>query len=319
MRRTWIWTALLLATLAGGSYGLYLYLRPPPLPEQLLYGNGHIDGTEVQVAAEVAGRVVESRLVEGVTVLRGDLLLRLDDTDSTLKKERAEAEIEVQRRERERAERELQVWRHHQSTAERNLARYQELRERGTVTPQRVEQEQNTFQEARGRVAALEAELGATDGRIEAAQKELNLVVNQIGKTRISAPIDGTVLAKAVEAGEFVQPGRTVAVLVDLTRVELKVFIPEKDIGKITLGEKARVRVDAFPDQLFEARVTRVDQRAQFTPRDIHMPEERVRMVFGVTLNLDNPNGALKPGMPADAWILWQADSEWPDRLFVPQ
>lgn len=318
MRRTWIWTALLLAILAGGSYALYLYLRPPALPDQLLYGNGHVEGTEVQVAAEVAGRVVESRLVEGVTIARGDLLLRLDDTDFTLRKERAEAEIEVQRQENERVERELQVWRHHLTTTETDLERYRELRKRGTVPPKRLEEAENAFREAQGRAGALEAELGATDGRIEAAQKELNLVVNQIGKTRISAPIDGTVLAKAVEAGEFVQPGRTVAVLVDLTRVELKVFIPEKDIGKITLGEKARVRVDAFPDQLFEARVTRVDQRAQFTPRDIRMPEERVRMVFGVTLNLDNPNGALKPGMPADAWILWQADSEWPDRLFVP-
>ncbi len=80
----------------------------------------------------------------------------------------------------------------------------------------------------------------------------------------------------------------------------------------------ARVKVDAFADRFFEARVARVDQRAQFTPRDIHMPEERVRMVFGVTLALENPQGVLKPGMPADAWILWKSGAAWPDRLFVP-
>ena len=101
--------------------------------------------------------------------------------------------------------------------------------------------------------------------------------------------------------------------------MDLRVFIPERDIGKVALGDPARVRVDAFPDRLFDASITRVDQRAQFTPRDIHMPEERVRLVFGVTLDLANPDGILKPGMPADAWILWRDDTPWPERLMVPR
>jgi HlyD family secretion protein len=127
------------------------------------------------------------------------------------------------------------------------------------------------------------------------------------------------VLVKAAEVGEFLQPGQTIAVLVDLSSVKLKIYLPEKDIGKVKLDAAARARVDAFPKQLFDARVAQIDQQAQFTPRDIHMPEERVRMVFGVKLALDNGDGLLKPGMPADAWILWQPNSKWPERLFVPQ
>ncbi|MGF6862721.1 HlyD family secretion protein [Rhodobacteraceae bacterium MBR-64] len=319
MRKTWLLSALLLAIIAGGSYGLFLYLRPAPLPEQLLYGNGHIEGTEVRVAVEVAGRVVESGIDEGVTVTKGDLLLRLDDADFILRKEQAEAGVEARRREREQAERELQVWRHHYEIAERELSRYRELGKRGTVTPQRVEEAENAFRSAQGRVGALEAEIGAAEGRIEAARKELAVVANQLKKTRVFTPVSGTVLAKTIEVGEFAQPGRTVAILADLSRIELKVFIPEKDIGKVKLDASARVRVDAFPDRLFEGRVARVDQQAQFTPRDIHMPEERTRMVFGVTLVLDNPDGVLKPGMPADAWILWDSGARWPPQLFVPQ
>lgn len=318
MQAQWLWTALALALTAGGSYGLYAYLQPEPLPRQLLYGNGHVEGTDVRVAAEVPGRVLDSRLVEGATVARGGLLVRLDDTDLQLRKARVEAEIEALTRERERAERELQVWRHHRQTAEGELARYRELTERGTAPPQRLEQAEDAYQEARGRAAALEAAVAAVGGRITAARRELDLVANQIKKASITAPTEGTVLTKAVEPGEFVQVGQTVATLVDLSEVELKVFVPERDIGKIKLGTPARVRVDALPGRTFEARVARVDQRAQFTPRDIHMPEERVRMVFGVTLALDNPDGVLKPGMPADAWILWQADAGWPERLFVP-
>ena len=319
MRAVWLWTAAILVVIAGGSYGLYLYLLPEPLPDQVVYGNGHIEGTEIRVAAEIAGRVVENTLVEGRRVEAGDLLVQIDDADLRLERDRAEAEIAALNAERERAASEAEVWRHHLRMAERDLERYRELRERNTVAPQRVEQAEDSFQEARGRVAALEAQIKAIEKRTAAALTERELADNRIGKARMVAPMGGTVLAKGVEPGEFLQVGQTVAVLVDLSRVELKVYIPEKDIGKVKLGDSARLRIDAFPDRLFDAAIARVDPQAQFTPRDIHMPEERVRMVFGVTLAIDNADGVLKPGMPADAWILWKAGAGWPDVLFVPK
>lgn len=124
---------------------------------------------------------------------------------------------------------------------------------------------------------------------------------------------------KGIEVGELAAPGRNIAVLVDMNDLELKVYLPEAVIGNIKLNDPARVRVSAFPDRYFEACVKRVEQRAQFTPRDINMPEERVRMVFGVVLALANPDGHLKPGMPVDTWIRWDADREWPEHLVVPR
>ena len=318
MNKTWIWIALMLLMIAGGSYGLYIYLRPVPLPEQVVYGNGVVEGTEIRVAAEVAGRVVESELVEGALVAEGDLLVRLDDTDASLNKARAEAEIEALEAELNRAESELEVARHHLGTARTELDRVRKLEARGTVAPRTLEIAQNAFREAQGNVAALEAGKSAMSKRITAVQREIALLDNQISKTRITAPLHATVLVKAAEPGEFVQPGQPLVTLLDLTRAEVRVFIPESRIGQVELGAPARLRVDAFPDRLFEARVARVDQTAQFTPRDIHMPDERVRLVFGVMLAIDNPDGVLKPGMPTDAWILWQPDAGWPERLFVP-
>ena len=95
--------------------------------------------------------------------------------------------------------------------------------------------------------------------------------------------------------------------------------MPESEIGKIKLNDPARVRVDAFPQRTFEARVARVDPRAQFTPKDVHMPDERARLVFGVVLAVDNPEAYLKPGMPADAWVRWKPEASWPDKLTVPR
>lgn len=319
MRATWTWTGLVILAIAGGSYGLYAWLRPEPLPTQLLYGNGHVEGTEVRIAAEVGAKVLESRLVEGRFVKRGDQLLQLDDTELKLRKARADAEIKSLQNEVERARRELEVAKHHASTHETDLERYRQLRDKGTATPQRFEIAENAFKEASGRVRGVEAQVGALEARLTAARREADIVAFQIEKTLILAPSDATVLVKAAEVGEFLQPGQTVAVLVDLSSVKLKIYLPEKDIGKVKLDAAARASVDAFPNRLFDARVAQIDQQAQFTPRDIHMPEERVRMVFGVKLALDNGDGLLKPGMPADAWILWQPDSKWPERLFVPR
>ena len=165
----------------------------------------------------------------------------------------------------------------------------------------------------------MAAGLSQVRAQWDATQRQVEWLRLQLEKTRILSPASATVLVKGIEPGELATPGQVVAVLVDLSRLELKVYIPERDIGQIRLGSPARVRVDAFPDRHFDATVTKLDQQAQFTPRDIHMPEERVRMVFGVTLAVENEDGVLKPGMPADAWLRVREEVAWPASLVVPR
>jgi len=318
-RRAWIVAPLIVALLAAGSYGLFVYLSPSPMPQGFLYGNGHIEGTEVRVASEVTGRILESRLVEGKSIGAGDLLVRVDDTDLRLQLAQIQAEKGALEQQRLRLERELGPARHHLSTAQTDLARYSSLKASGAATAQQFDQAENTLQQAQSQVASLEGQVAVTDALLDAARQRIRLTESQLGKTEIKAPINATILVKAIEAGEFATPGKIISVLVDLKNLELKVFIPEADIGKIKLGAAARVKTSAFSDRLYNARVSRVDQQAQFTPRDIHMPAERVRMVFGVTLDLANPTGELKPGMPADAWIRWKDDVAWPSKLTVPR
>ena len=318
VKRAWLATPLFLVALAAGSYGLYVYLTPPPLPQGFLYGNGHIEGTEVRVASEVTGRVVASRLVEGKTVAAGDLLVRVDDTDLRIQLTQSRAEQANLEQVISRLESELGPLQHHLATAQSDFARYRSLKESGVATPQRLEQAENAVQDAQRQATALESQIAATKALLDAARQRVDLAQSQIAKTEIKAPISGVILVKAIEAGEFAAPGTPVAVLVDLRSLELKVFIPEADLGKIKLGDAARVKTSAFPDRSYPARVSRVDQAAQFTPRDIHMPEERIRMVFGITLDVANPTNELKPGMPADAWVRWKDGTKWPDKLSVP-
>jgi HlyD family secretion protein len=319
MRRSWLWSFGTLVLLAAGSYALYAFLQPPVVPAALVYGNGRIEATEVRVGSEISGRVAESRLIEGMPVSTGDLLVRIDDADLNLRLAQSKAERETADRAVAKAKAALDVARHHASTAEADVKRYRVLASADTISTERLDQAENAFQEAEGNVATLDAAMREAESQLVAFDKAVALLEQQVQKARITAPAAGTILVKGTEPGEVVAVGQSLAVMADLSRLELKIFVPERDLAKIKLGAPARVLTDAFPDRYAAAMVTRVDETAQFTPRDIHMPDERVQTVFGVTLAVDNPRGELKPGMPADAWVKWDESAAWPERLPVPR
>jgi len=156
------------------------------------------------------------------------------------------------------------------------------------------------------------------DREVQAAQASLAAAVAQVQEaaanlrdTFIYAPSRGVLLTKEVEPGEIVNPGTPLFTLVDQDKLYLKVYINEPDIGKIALGQEARIYVDAFPDRAFPARVSRVSPRAEFTPKYVETREERVKLVFAVELRADNPDGYLKPGMPGDGVIRLKDTVPW--------
>lgn len=121
----------------------------------------------------------------------------------------------------------------------------------------------------------------------------------------IIAPEDGTVVSRVVEVGDVVSPGTPLFHVVDMNRLYLKVYVPESDIAKLRLGDAADITVDAFPARRFPARISKIYEQAEFTPKNVETTEERLKLVFGVELALTNTDGLLKPGMPADGVIHW--------------
>jgi HlyD family secretion protein len=117
----------------------------------------------------------------------------------------------------------------------------------------------------------------------------------------IRAPIDGLIVSLAAREGEVVAPGATILTIADLDRIRLTVYVPETLIGQISLGQDVRVTVDSFPGREFQGAVMHIADSAEFTPRNVATQEERIHLVFAIEVGLDNEDGALKPGMPADA------------------
>jgi HlyD family secretion protein len=161
-------------------------------------------------------------------------------------------------------------------------------------------------------VEILRAERDALARQRAQADAQLAEQQSHVADFSVKSPIDGRVLTRTVERGERVEAGTPLFTLVDLDRLYVKIYVPEPSIGKVALGQEARVYVDAYPGRAFPARVSRVAQEAEFTPKNVETKEERVKLVFAVEVALrENPDGVLKPGMPADAVIRWQPDAPW--------
>jgi len=318
VKRVWIIAAILIAIVAASAF-IYFRLQPEPQPAQVVYGSGRIEADEVKVSPEVAGRLIEHRRREGETVHAGELMARIDPVDFQLQSGQASAQLAASRSVALQIDAQTHLARHHAQTAKGDLDRYETLRRQGWVTIPQLDVRRNAYMAAVDQVSVLMQQRAQADAVSEVAARTLALARERLARTRIHSPLSGRVLERLAEPGEVVAAGQPVAVIANLNRVRLKVFVSEADLGRLRLRAPARIRVDAFPRRTFDARVAQVDAQAQFTPRDVHMQDERVRTVYGVTLDAANPQGLLKPGMPADAWILWDSARGWPARLTVPE
>ena len=149
-------------------------------------------------------------------------------------------------------------------------------------------------------IAALEAQVAQAEGALAAAEAALQTVDIQIEQTTLMAPVGGVVVERVLQVGELAAPGIPLFTLANLDDVTLTVYVPEAELGQVFLGQQVEVTVDAFSD-VFIGEVSHIASQAEFTPKNVQTQEERVHMVFGVKVGLDNPDQLLKPGMPADA------------------
>ncbi len=140
--------------------------------------------------------------------------------------------------------------------------------------------------------------------KLELAQRAVEALEVQRARLTLRAPIAGIISAVMIHEGESATAGAPLMTISDLSHVHLVIYVPETDLGRVYLGQPAEVRVDAYPDRTFSGRVTFIASQAEFTPRNVQTREERVNMVFAVKIGLENPEGILKPGMPADAKLL---------------
>jgi HlyD family secretion protein len=155
---------------------------------------------------------------------------------------------------------------------------------------------------AAAQTALNQAKASANQAALAVAQAHASLALlnDQISKLTVQAPSDGVILTRSIEPGEIIPAGAAAFILGRLDNLTITVYIPEDRYGEVKLGQTASVTVDPFPEENFSATVIHIADQAEFTPRNVQTVSGRKSTVFAIKLHVLDPNGKLKPGMPAD-------------------
>ena len=347
--------------MAEGSSGRFDTGQLHDAPPLRLFGSQEFAGLGHRHRVELDRRVIELAAREGTEVLKGSVLIRLDDAQTKAKVDQAarlvdslmaqvEAahttlailnlevplSIEAAAAKVESARAVIRKARAVEYEARRDAERIRALLPEQAVAQQQADQADARWQIAvteiavaqaahdqagkelaqaelgRARIRSKEAEVAALERQRDQAEATLAEARSVLDDLTIVAPTNGTVTTRMVDVGEVVATGAPLLELVDLDRLYLQVYVPELQIGKVRLDLPAHIHTDAFPDQPFDATVRYIASKAEFTPKEVQTPDERVKLIYAVRLYLmANPNHRLTPGLPADAVIRWKDDVAW--------
>jgi HlyD family secretion protein len=311
-RRRLIVVAALVLIVAVGAFAAWrLFFAVPPLPPGVIAVSGRIEGDDSAVSPKTSGRIREITVREGDSVEAGVVIAILDDEQVRAREQQAEAM--VRQAEARLAAAEAQLAQAEASYAQARWDRdaFATLFKRDLIAEQQARQAENNERTQAAVVVAAKRQVGAAQADADRAKAQLDEARANRQDLRVVAPFAGTVATRTAEPGEVVMAGTPVITLIDLSRVYLRGFVPEGQIGRVRVGQPARVYLDSAPTQPIEAFVSRIDPHATFTPENTYFREDRVKQVVGLKLQLRGAEGFAKPGMPADGQILVE-DTEWP-------
>ncbi|MEE1865587.1 HlyD family secretion protein [Pseudomonas auratipiscis] len=307
--------ALIALLLAAGGLGYWKSLHDR-LPDGLSMGNGRLESTEVQIASKIPGRLAEVLVDEGDKVTQGQLLARIDTR--TLEAQRSQAEAEVLRAKENysAAQANVQLRQSELLLASQELKRVKEIFLRKYASQQLLDQQQARYDTASSAVVAARAQLAAIKAAIGAAEAQVAQLTSEIDDSSLRAPLDGIIQLRLAEPGEVLGAGGRVLMLINPNDQYMNLYLPASTTGRLTVGDEARIVLDALPDKALPAKIAFVAAKAQFTPKQVETRDERQKLVFRVKLRLTEPSAVpqAKPGMPGAGYVR-TAEVDWPANL----
>lgn len=306
--------------------------------ENAIRVSGHVEATEVQVAPEVPGRIIELKVDEGARLMQGDVIALLDTRDTQLQIERAKADratalaqlrllqagsraedIRQAQAQVDAAQADVTTVEAELKSAQLDLDRFETLlkanagsvkqrddaqarvdvaRERQKGTKDRERAAREVLE--RLRKGSRPEEIEAGRARLAVADAQIAILDKALHDATVVAPVSGVVTQKLVDMGEIVMRGTPLVVITDLDHAWANLFVPEPAIPRVKLGQAATVHTDAGGPGV-PGTVTFISPKAEFTPRNVQTAEERSKLVYRIKVSVDNRSGVLKSGMPVDA------------------
>lgn len=263
---------------------------------------GNFEATEVTVSSEVNGRIVEFPVTEGSIVSRGEEVGLIDTTQLHLQRLQIESNILALRSSRPDVEEQLAPVEEQLAKQQRERIRIENLMKADVATEKQLDDITSAIAVLEKQLDAQRAALGnsskSLDAQTAAARAQLEQVKEQIARCRITAPIDGTVVAKYAEAGELAIAGKPLMKIADLDNVYLKAYLVSSQLPSVKIGQKVKVYADfgAGERREYEGTVTWISDRSEFTPKNIVTSDDRANMVYAVKVAVPN-DGYVKIGM----------------------
>jgi HlyD family secretion protein len=319
---------IIIAVIALAAVAALVISRRNPAVKGEIKVSGTIEATTAELSFKVGGRLSRRLVDEGMQVTAGQTVALLEDDE--LKQERsarsadeqavraALADLEAGSRREEIAQGEAALNRMKADADKlaRDAARAEDLFKHDIIPRQEMDAARAgrdasaaAVREAEQRLKLLKAgprpdAVRQARARLDASSAGLSLAETRLGHAILTAPMTGLVLAKHAEPGEMLAPGSPVVTIARMDEVWLRGYIAESDVGRVTIGQSARVTADAWPGRVLEGRVSFISSEAEFTPKNVQTEKERVKLVYRIKVTLPNPKGELKPGMPVDAVIV---------------
>jgi HlyD family secretion protein len=299
--------------------------------------SGYVEATEVRVAAEVGGRLIEVKVAEGDRVSAGDVIARIDTSDTELAlrraaadREQAQAQLALVRAgarpedirqaaaQLQSAQADVKAAQAELDAASADLERFERLLRatagsvkqrddaatRRDVAAARVRGAEDRAQAAAAALARLKAgarpqEIEAARARVSASDAQIAALQKSAADAVVKAPVAGIVTSKLLDAGEMAAPRAPVVVITDLDHAWANLYVDERLVPRLKIGQPATLVTDA--GQRLNGTVTFISPKAEFTPRNVQTADERSKLVYRVKVTADNRAGVLKPGMPIEA------------------
>lgn len=266
---------------------------------------GNFEATEITVSAEVSGRLVHFRPDEGVVLSSGGVVGLVDTTTRHLTREELRARRQTARARVQEADRQIDVTAAQLETAREELERDQRLLEQNAATPRQVNLRRGEVNRLERQIDARRAAVASARSEIESINAQIAQVRQQITDSHVHNPVAGRVLTAYVEPGEYVQPGQALYDIASLDTLTLRAYVSGAQLSEVRLGQEVTVAYDTGKDSRanVSGRVTHIADDAEFTPTPIQTREERVDFVYAVEVDVPNPDGALKIGMPGELML----------------
>lgn len=264
---------------------------------------GNFEATEITVSSESNGKIEFLNVEEGAQLKKGSLVGLIDTLQLHYNREQLKASIETVQSKSTSVLSQINVLNEQLKTAKIEQTRIQNMYNENAATKRQIDEIDGKVKVIEKQISSVQSQNAPILNEIKSIKVQIEKLDDQIKKSKISNPVDGTVLTKYAEPSEITAFGKPLYKIANLYEMELRVYVTETQLAQIKIGQKVTVAIDADNDtKKYEGNITWISAQAEFTPKVIQTKEERANLVYAVKVAVKN-DGSLKIGMPAEVWL----------------